>query len=61
MINSIFRSKIKNSAYILNINHQDLNNFFKNNYDNFKYFGGDMIELLVKLNIHNHLEHSHKI
>lgn len=45
----IFKFKIKNSKYNLNINDKDLNSFFKTNYNNLKYFGGDIEKIICEI------------
>lgn len=45
----IFKLKIKNSKYVLNISDKDINSFFKSNYNNFKYFGGDIEKIVSEI------------
>ena len=45
----IFKLKIRNSKYVLNITDKDLNSFFKSNYSNFKYFGGDIEKIISEI------------
>lgn len=45
----IFKFKIKNSKYVLKIAEKDLNSFFKSNYNNFKYFGGDIEKIISEI------------
>jgi SpoVK/Ycf46/Vps4 family AAA+-type ATPase len=45
----IFNIKIKSTKYVNKIDANKLNIFFKENYDNFKYFGGDIEKLISEI------------
>lgn len=48
-LSNIFRGKISKSKYNLKIKDETLNRFFKENYDNFKYFGGDVEKIISEI------------
>jgi len=48
-LSNIFRGKIAKSKYNLKIKDEALNRFFKDNYDDFKYFGGDVEKIISEI------------
>lgn len=48
-LSNIFRGKINKSKYNLKIKDETLNRFFKDNYDDFKYFGGDVEKIISEI------------
>lgn len=46
---AIFKIKIKNTKYNLKINEDKLDIFFKDKYDEFKYFGGDIEKIISEI------------
>ena len=48
-LSNIFRGKISKSKYNLKIKDETLNRFFKENYDDFKYFGGDVEKIISEI------------
>ena len=48
-LSNIFRGKINKSKYNLKIKDETLNRFFKENYDDFKYFGGDVEKIISEI------------
>ena len=48
-LSNIFKGKISKSKYNLKIKDESLNKFFKENYDDFKYFGGDVEKIISEI------------
>ena len=48
-LSKIFKGKVDMSKYNLNIKEEVLIKFFKDNYDDFKYFGGDVEKILSEI------------
>jgi len=48
-LSNIFKGKVKYSKYNLKIKDDILNKFFKDNFDDFKYFGGDVEKILSEI------------
>jgi len=48
-LSNIFIGKVNSSKYNLKIKDDVLNKFFKDNFDNFKYFGGDVEKILSEI------------